>query len=380
MPKAQPDSGGTAPAAVRGWCPTAWRPMMAGDGLLVRVRPPLGRLNVAQTLGLGKAARRHGNGQIDLTNRAALQLRGVTEQSHRLLLEDLIALGLIDPDLLREARRNFLLTPDWSAGDDTESIARSLLAHLDELPDLPSKIGIAIDTGPAPVLTHSPADFRFERSESGTLLLRAEDHTLGSPTCIETAAQDLIALARWFLETGGVTSGRMARHRAALPVAPKVAPAAPRALQQLLDQAPGPFHGLPFGQLDADSLTALAEQQGVTALRLTPWRGLILEGGTATPKHSPVDPLLRVDACPGAPACPQASVATRDLAARLAPHAQGSLHISGCAKGCARPKPADIVLTGNQGSFDLARNARAGSPPTQSGLAPDQILALFGSP
>jgi len=32
-----PSSGAT----VRGWCPTAWRPMMVGDGLLVRVRPPL---------------------------------------------------------------------------------------------------------------------------------------------------------------------------------------------------------------------------------------------------------------------------------------------------------------------------------------------------
>ena len=29
---------------IRGWCPTAWRPMAAGDGLLVRVRPKLGRL------------------------------------------------------------------------------------------------------------------------------------------------------------------------------------------------------------------------------------------------------------------------------------------------------------------------------------------------
>ena len=30
---------------VRGWCPNAWRPMAAGDGLLVRVRPRLGRLD-----------------------------------------------------------------------------------------------------------------------------------------------------------------------------------------------------------------------------------------------------------------------------------------------------------------------------------------------
>ena len=60
-------------------------------------------------------------------------------------------------------------------------------------------------------------------------------------------------------------------------------------------------------------------------------------------------PILHVDACVGAPACPQASVATRDLAARLAPLVTGRLHISGCAKGCARARAADWVLTGREG-------------------------------
>ncbi|WP_313801560.1 cobalamin biosynthesis protein CobG [Sphingobium sp.] len=352
--------------------------MMAGDGLLVRVRPPLGRLTIAQAAGLAEAARRHGNGLIDLTNRAALQIRGVTEPGHRPLLEQLIALDLTDPDPARETRHNLVLTPDWSTGDDTENIARSLLAALDRLPDLPAKIGIAIDAGPAPGLTHVPADFRIERSATGTLLLRAEGHALGASTSAETAVQDLIALSRWFLATGGALSGRMARHKAPLPLTSGVAPASPRPLQQLLAQAPGPFHGIAFGQLDADSLAALTEQPGVTALRLTPWRGLILEGGLANPGHALSDPLLRVDACPGAPACPQASVATRDLAARLAPLVEGALHLSGCAKGCARPKPADIVLTGQDGRFDLARKACAGSPPETAGLTPDQILALLG--
>ncbi|UZW57786.1 cobalamin biosynthesis protein CobG [Sphingobium sp. JS3065] len=353
--------------------------MRAGDGLLVRVRPPLGRLTAAQAMGLSDAARRHGNGQIDLTNRAALQVRGVTEQSHPALLEQLIALGLTDPDPAHEARRNFLLTPDWEPDDDTVRIAQDLTARIDDFPELPPKIGIAIDTGPAPGLAHVPADFRVERSESGALLLRAEGRAIGVPTSPETAAQGLIAMARWFIETGGASSGRMSRHKAPLPLTQNIAPAPSRSLRQLLAQAPGPFHGIPFGQLGDDRLAALAGQPGVTALRLTPWRGLILEGGTASPDHAFTDPLLRVDACPGAPACPQASVPTRDLAARLASLVDGSLHISGCAKGCASPRTADIVLTGRQGRFDLARKARAGSPPEKTDLSPDQILAHFGS-
>ncbi|GAA3250900.1 hypothetical protein GCM10020258_06190 [Sphingomonas yabuuchiae] len=60
-------------------------------------------------------------------------------------------------------------------------------------------------------------------------------------------------------------------------------------------------------------------------------------------------PILHVDACVGAPACPQASVETRGLAVRLAPLIDGHLHVSGCAKGCARARAADWVLTGREG-------------------------------
>ena len=115
--------------------------MTAGDGLLVRVHPRMGRLTVPQAIGLAKAARSHGNGLIDLTNRAALQLRGVTEQSHAPLLRQLIGLGLADPDPGREARGNVLLTPESSPGDDTENIALSLIEHLDEMPELPPRSG-----------------------------------------------------------------------------------------------------------------------------------------------------------------------------------------------------------------------------------------------
>jgi len=372
-----------AAPAIRGWCPTAWRPMEAGDGLLVRVRPPLGRLTAMHAMALADAARQHGNGLIDLTNRAAIQIRGVTAQSYTFLIQRLVALGLTDADPVREARRAIILTPDWQPGDDSHRIAQALTERLDDLPDLPPKIGIAIDTGPAPALQQVPADFRFERSESGALILRAEGRSLGIPVATTEAAQALIALSRWFVASGGPAAGRMARHHAPLPPEPATAPGMPpgtaRSLQTVLAQAPGPFHGVPFGQIRAADMAALASQSGVAALRLTPWRGLILEGGTEASGLAVTDPLLRADACPGASACPQASVATRDLAARLAPYVDGSLHVSGCAKGCARPAPAQVALTGRDGRFDLAHNARAGSPPERTALTPGQILALFGA-
>lgn len=376
MPDAR--SLSSAPA-IRGWCPGAWRPMMAGDGLLVRVRPPLGRLTARQALALCEAARRHGNGLIDLTNRAALQIRGVTDQGHAKLLRQLVALGLADPDPTGEARRNIILAPDWSPGDDSEIIAQALLARLDRLPDLPAKMGIAIDAGPAPSLARTPADFRIERSVTGTLLLRADDRALGLPTSAAGAADALVGLAHWFAASGGMKAGRMARHDAPLPAGHIMAPAPPRTLAQTLAAAPGAFHGLPFGQTDAASLARLVRLSDALAIRLTPWRGFILEGSTGQPGRSPADPLLHVDACPGAPTCPQASVATRDLARRLAAHVAGSLHVSGCAKGCARPAPADVTLTGREGLFDLSLKTRAGSPSERAPLTVPQILALFGA-
>ena len=68
-------------AARRGWCPSLDRPMPTGDGLLARVHPPLGRLTGAQMRAVAEGARRHGNGHIDITARANLQVRGLTVQT-----------------------------------------------------------------------------------------------------------------------------------------------------------------------------------------------------------------------------------------------------------------------------------------------------------
>jgi precorrin-3B synthase len=368
--------------AVRGWCPSAWRPMEAGDGWLVRIRPPLGRLSRAQTMALHHAVTQFGNGRIDLTNRAALQIRGVAEAHWQPLIERLVATGLVDPTPERDARRNILLNPDWRDGDDTHRIACALVERIDELPDLPAKFGIAIDAGPAPALSGTPADFRVERGVGGGLILRAEGRTDGLPISVEDAVDALVALAHWFVATDGHRSGRMARHAAALPTASKtVVPLPSRSRTETIHAAHGVFCGAPFGQIEAGQLASFLSDDGVRAIRLTPWRGVLLEGARAKvePALDPDDPLFRVDACPGRPACPQATVPTRDVALRLARHVEGHLHVSGCSKGCACPGEADVVLTGRDGRFDLAHHARAGGSPAREGLDPDQIFALFGA-
>ena len=135
---------------VQGWCPGALRPMMSGDGLVVRLRAAAGRLSPRQAAGIAAASRTHGNGLIDLSARGNLQLRGVTAASHGPLITDLRALDLIDADAAEEARRNILVTPFADAV--TDALAMRLAATLPAMPPLPGKFGFVVDTGAAPVL------------------------------------------------------------------------------------------------------------------------------------------------------------------------------------------------------------------------------------
>ncbi|GGB91474.1 precorrin-3B synthase [Novosphingobium endophyticum] len=372
-------------ATVRGWCPDAWHPMMAGDGLLVRVKPRLGRLTREQVLGLCDTAMAHGNGLIDMTSRANLQIRGVRENGWRSLLDRLLALDLLDANPAIEKRRNILVAPDWRVGDDTHRIAGELLTRLGELPDLPGKAGFVIDAGQACVLRDEAGDFRVERCEDGGLILRADGRRAGAAIEAGKEVEALIALAHWFAASGGADAGRMSRHEIDLPdlFEGDILPAPSAACISPGRHDLGMAHGLPFGRVEARVLVEIIETSSAKAARITPWRVLLLEGAPPVSAEGllsdPADPLLHVDACPGAPGCPQASVETRDLARRLAPHIDGRLHVSGCAKGCARLRAADVTLTGRDGLFDLSRNAPAGAHAVCSALSPAELLAHFGA-
>ncbi|MBZ5488975.1 cobalamin biosynthesis protein CobG [Halomonas aquamarina] len=368
---------------VRGWCPGAWRPMQTGDGWLVRVRPPLGELTRAQALALCEASERFGSGLIELTNRANVQLRGVSETTWPGLMAFLLDCGLVGRE---EDERSppLMLAPTWRPGDDTHRAAQCLSARGQEFPALPAKVGIAVDAGHAPVLTESPADVRIERAKDGGLLVRAEGHASGTPVASPEAAVALvIRLCRWFVASGGREAGRMARHPASLPdwARPTVVPAPAGRILTLGNHPEGVAVGLALGRVQAGSLRALVTPLAHGTLRVTPWRRLLIQG--AEPARLPTapdvitqgdDPRLSIDACPGAPFCAQASVDTRSMAARLTHHKAVSLHVSGCAKGCARRRPAAVCLTGRDGRFDVLFDERADGDPAARGLTEPDVL------
>ncbi|WP_068082115.1 precorrin-3B synthase [Novosphingobium rosa] len=352
---------------IKGWCPGALRPMETGDGLVVRVRAHGGRLSQDQARGLADLAKRHGNGLIDLSARANLQLRGITD--HAAIVGGLAEIGLIDADQASETRRNILVTPFWRQDDGAQKLARDLTEALaaSDLP-LPGKFGFALDTGENPVLRDSSADIRIERAGHGYHVL-ADGALSSAPATMRNAIATALDLARWFVESGGVHDGRgrMRKHLAqgaALPAnfACPLEAATPFSPSPGLTPQ-GRMVALEFGQIHAETLAALAN---LAPLRLTPWRMLLLEGCDHQPALpgliiAPDDPLLRVVACTGAPGCSQALGPVRDLARQLAPSVPsgGMLHVSGCLKGCAHPGAADITLVARGEDFALGYDCKA---------------------
>ncbi|MBO6897017.1 MAG: precorrin-3B synthase [Shimia sp.] len=369
----------------KGWCPGAYKPMMSGDGLVVRVRPVMARLSQEQVLGLCETADQFGSGLIDLTSRANLQIRGVKEADHEAVLAALHKIDLLPDDPALESRRNILIPPMWHEDDDTHRVASELVARLGDLPELPPKMGYAIDLTGGPQLSDKSADFRFERDASGRTILRADGASRGRVVTVDTAVDALLEMAQWFVDTHGPTRRRMAAHVALTPLPADwqaVPPAASQKPPVPGDTEMGAVFGVSFGQIEAAHLAHLVKATKATAMRVTPWRLFLLEGAELTETDAFItdthDPLLHVDACPGAPLCTSSTVETRNLARQLAKHLPTPLHVSGCAKGCALPRPCATTLVGKDGAFDLVKHGRPWEAPIKTGLTPSTLLEARG--
>ena len=419
---------------VKGWCPGALKPMRSGDGLIVRVRPRCEMFRPDELVVLAEAAQRFGNGHIDLTRRANLQIRGVGEESLPGLHDVIGGLGLLDPTPEGEAVRNLMISPlagvDPAEVLDIRGIALEiarLLVSERALWALPSKFGFIVDGCGTLTLADERADIRLTAIRNGAnpsvaigIDTQAGIDWLGSvsPAAAATAAMET---ARAFLE---VTPNKMRQRvrdlsakgfaslRSAmrsrldpLTVVPEKTAGSSVRRVGLLDLGSGRFAvgiAAPFGRVETDQLRILAGEMaafGVKEIRLSPWRILyagipgasigqaILDvAGGAGLIVDPDDPLLRVEACPGAPACRSTRLDTRGDARRLAALSsrfgfEGTVHVSGCAKGCAKSAAADLVLVGAEDVYGIVRNGTAGDRPASSAsfavLAadPDAIFA-----
>jgi precorrin-3B synthase len=152
---------------------------------------------------------------------------------------------------------------------------------------------------------------------------------------------------------------------------------------------------LAFGYAEAGELKRFAHaaaQCGATSIQPAPGRALLAIGlHAAAASQCAADAaaagfILRSDdarryvvACAGAPACGSAAFSTRQLAPAVAqaalPFLDGSLtiHLSGCAKGCAHSSAAALTLVGPD---RLVVQGRAGDAPQGRISAADFISGL----
>jgi precorrin-3B synthase len=403
---------------VKGWCPGALRPMQSGDGLIVRIRPRSATFTVEELLLLADASRRFGNGHIDLTRRANLQIRGVREALLPQLHEIIARLGLLDDDADGEAVRNVMINPlagiDPGEVFDVRDIGRELarlLASEKSIWALPGKFGFVIDGGGALTLASQHADVRLTAVDNGPqvavaigLDTRAGVEWLGStsPDGVAAAAIEIglafirIALPKGQRRMRDLTAEGLASIRSA--IAPRL-----DALRENSSNAnrPGARIGLlelgadrfavgiaaTFGRIESDRLMKFTEAMAahdIGEIRLSPWRALY----AAVPSRQagqhlldaaesdgwivdPADSLLQVEACPGYSGCRSTTLDTRRdgrRLARLLPQFgfTGTIHVSGCAKGCAKSGPSDLVLVGADGAYGVVRNGTSLDHPERS--------------
>lgn len=408
--------------SVKGWCPGALRPMESGDGLVVRVRPRCGRLSIDEISVIADIAARDGNGLIDLTRRANVQVRGLSSDRLPRLWADLARHGLIDESAEAEAVRNVMVSPlaglDPSVTVDVGGVVRDLehaLAHDAELWRLPGKFGFIVDAGGGLPLDGERADIRlrvFERAMALGLDRHEGIAWLGvvPPGAATEAA---VQAARAFLAVRPAGRARMRELSEAgfqelrARVAPCLGPMPGKPSSQQATVSLGKIWSngklvavgvaAPFGRVGASDLCTLAtaaQRLGLSEFRLSPWRALyapvedehaadaLLEAAAESGfLLDASDPLARIDACPGASGCRSTALDTRAAARAIAPLLDklgcASAHVSGCTKGCARSAPADLVLVGSADGFGLLRDATAQGtsrlfvPPAHLGELPD---------
>lgn len=297
-----------------------------------------------------------------------------------MILESLDKLGVIDADPAIERHRNILMPPVWEVGDLNHGLYLDLLRVLPELPDLPEKMGFAIDTAPGACLRAGSADFRYELDDHGALILRADGARGGRHIERAEAMPALLEMVEWFVQSGGSNARRMSRHLAEHPLPHGWDVVPPRPESGRLQIGPaigGTVLGAPFGKIAASDMRALLNHHKDRDIRLMLGRKLMLRGAAvkdARGFETQPSRLMEVHACPGAPYCPAATVDTVSLARALAPRTTGSLHISGCAKGCAFPRTAKTTLVGRDGAFDLVTEGRPWDDPCQRGLSLDAVM------
>lgn len=281
----------------RDLCPGVLRPWPAEDGALVRVRLVGGRVAAADLRALCAVAREHGDGDLHLTSRANLQLRGLPIADGRLpegVVRAIGATGLL-PSRTHDLARNLMVSPLTGVAGGRADL-RSCAGELDRrlraepaLAALPGRFLFVLDDGRGDLIDRT-ADLGLVALDDRTCQLR-HGEAWGEVATLDSAPAALVALAGRFVGLRG-TGEDAAWHVRELsgPLAP------PRERDRRTRVTAAPLAHGPGTAPDGATWDHVAAPDGVLGpglvsdltarapeLVVTPWRGVVVPPVTTTP-------------------------------------------------------------------------------------------------
>jgi precorrin-3B synthase len=398
----------------RGTCPGILDPMPTGDGLLARLLPTA-PLSTDSVVALCDAAQAHGNGIVEITQRGSLQFRGLSPASAPNFAHGVIALGLgaeRGPPVLASP----LMGLDAQECFDLRAPLGALRRGLTNQPAIASigpKVSVLMDGGGALHLDGVPGDLRLRAGAKSRLHLSiagtaATSNPLGW-LAADDAVQIIVRLLVRIADRGPEARARNFANPADLqalrallatmlsdapPPTPRP-PAQPIGVHALNNGKMALGVALAFGYVEAAVLQRLARHAaacGAMSIQPSPGRSLLIIGldpaaaieltaaaAAAGLLVRPDDPRRFIVACAGAPACDSAKLSTRELAPAIAEAARAfldgsvTIHVTGCAKGCAHPGAAALTFIGPN---RLVIQGRAGDAPHATTSITDFIAGV----
>ena len=343
-------------------CPGVLRPHLAQDGAVVRIRTPGGQTTGAALGRLSRIAQQFGSGDLQLTSRASVQLRGLPDPMPMSLIDAVRDAGFLPSDS-HDRVRNIVASPLTGISGGIVDV-RQLVNRLDAalcadpvLASLPSRFLFALDDGRGDVsATSFDLGYRAVDHDHGWVLIGSAAR--GLAVSADVSVKIMLDLAHQFLAAKQRSSDVW--HIRDLPGWAGSVPGVRRiALPRLATSTPlGAIAGAASVQVPLAQLTptqaATVEACAAGTVVITPSRGLVLpEAARHLPSlvaagliKDPASPWSSLSACVGAPSCQKSLINTRAYATALVQ--LGSplrrTHISGCERRCGAPAGDHIDL------------------------------------
>ncbi len=373
----------------------------AEDGWLARVRLPGGRATSGQLEAIAHVASR-GNGLVDITRRANVQIRGLAEGSGAEAASTLATAGLV-PSTTHERVRNIAAGPlggrHPAALEDTDAVVEELdraLCADDRMAGLPDRFLFGIDDGSNVLhdlaldvalvaeqrdafrlwIAGSPTSALPSRDQAPAVLLNAASAFLD----VRVGARDSAWHVRELRDGAASVAARCDAtlvephgHRPTLTISPGIC--------RQRDGRAAVTALVPLGRLDETTLTAVSR---LTAeldrdVRFSPWRTVSIVDIPAGEAEDVALALARVGlvtepgsgwefitACVGVGGCTKARIDVRTAVAQRAAvrgNAAPPEHWSACERRCGEPRAVAISVAAHDGGLTVTTFGHANDVP-----------------